>query len=196
MKKVFSITVFCILFQYIIFGSSSNLFSTLKDSINEEINRPNLQIKGARVYQENTLLTKSEVLNILSTYPNIALKYKNGKNLRSTGGFLIAGSIVTMTGGLILMINGIETNNSNNGYNSESDLYYNGYYYIGISIVSLGEIMLDGGIALSIVGKVQIKHSIQHYNSTINSAYKNKPEKINYQFGLLDNGRFGLRLTF
>lgn len=196
MKKMLLTTVFCVCIQFLTFGSSSNCFSTSNDSLNNEISKPALHIIGTRVYKGDTLLTKNEVLNILRTSPDIATRYEKGKNLRNTGGLLIAGSIISMTGGIVLMIKGIETNTTNNGYYNDSDISYNNNYYLGLVVVSIGELMLDGGIACNIIGKIQIRRSINNYNASIYSALKYKPGEITYQLGLLDNGKFGLRLVF
>jgi hypothetical protein len=66
---------------------------------------------------------------------------------------------------------------------------------LGLAITTIGELMLDGGIACSIVGKIQIKRSVRNFNASAQSAYRN-PTGLQYQLGFLDNGNFGMRLTF
>jgi len=79
-----------------------------------------------------------------------------------------------------------------NGY---SYFDYNGTYYLGLVIASLGELMIDGAVVCKIVGKGYIRKSIANYNQAIKtSGYV--PGSLNYQLGVLDNGMIGLKVTF
>lgn len=195
MKKVILTLIFSVSFPFLIFGSSLNDFSTQYDSLKQEISKPPLRLKGTKVYKETTLLTKDEVLNILSATPVNEKKYDKGTRLRGTGVGLIIGGAVTFVGGVALAVSGIETNTTDDYYYSYTSTDFTSKYYIGLAIGTIGELMVDGGIACSIIGKTMIRRSVFNYNETINqSGYV--PGLINYQFGLLDNGRFGLNLTF
>ncbi len=196
MKKMLLTAALCGCIQFLVVGSSLDDFLTPNDSLDKVTSQQVLHTVGAKVYKGDTLLTKTEVLRILGGYPSIATKYEKGKNLRKTSGLLIAGGIVTMTGGIVLMIKGIETGTADYGYYSDSEVHYNSNYYLGLAIGSIGELMLDGGIACSIIGKILIKRSINNYNTIFNASYKYEPGKIYYQVGLLNNGKLGLRLTF
>ena len=135
---------------------------------------------------------KNEVINILSSHPDILNQYQKGTGLRSTGSFLVVGGIVVFVGGMVVMATGIGTSTDYYGY---SYVTYNSNYFLGWGVAVVGELMFDGGIACRIVGKSKIRRAIYNYNNTIsNSSYE--PGVINYQLGFLDNGKIGLKLTF
>lgn len=196
MKNLFLTMIFCLSVPLSIFGSPSNNDSSDRDSVQNANNQPVLRVAGTKVYNGNSLLTRIEVSNMLGIYPKTASLYNKGKNLRSTGGILIVGGIATMTGGIVLMVKGIESYTSDNGYYSYSYTGYNDKYYAGLAVMTIGELMLDGGIACSIVGKIQIKRSIRNYNTAVHSAWQGVPGDIKFQLGFLDSGNIGLRLTF
>jgi hypothetical protein len=177
------------------FGQPSIGSSSEKDSVQNQVNQPTLRVSGTRVYQGNSLLTKSEVLNIMGVYPKAASLYTKGKSMRGTGGFLIVGGIVTMTAGIVVIVDSYESYDVNGGYYTYSYSGFGDNYYLGLAITTIGELMLDGGIACSIVGKIQIKRSVRNFNASAQSAYRN-PTGLQYQLGFLDNGNFGMRLTF
>lgn len=165
------------------------------DTVQNTGGKPVLRVTGTQVYQGNSLLTKSEVLNIMAVTPGPAKLYNKGKNLRGTGGLLIVGGIAAMTGGIVIMVNSFESYDVDNGYYSYTYSGFGDKYYAGLAVATLGELMLDGGIACTIVGKILIKRSVRNYNASVNSALWN-PGEVKYQLGFLDNGNIGLRLTF
>jgi hypothetical protein len=191
MKQLILTTVLCVCAQFLTWGSSNSI-----DSLNIRTVQPALKIEKTRVYDGKTLLSKNEVLNVLSAYPKIAAQYEKGKKLRSTGGVLIPVGLVTFVGGVVLMVNGFDEKTSSYGYYSIYTRQPNGNYYLGLVIGTIGELMVDGGIVCSIIGKTNIRRSITNYNRAIKSTSQYVPGQINYQLGLLDNGNFGLKLTF
>ena len=194
MKQLFLFAFFCICFFSFASGTT-RVLTGAKDTLRVEGN-PVLKLEGTNVYKDGNLLSKREVLKILSPFPELASQYQKGKSLRTSGVLMILGGIGAMTGGVVLMISGIETNNSSSGYSSNPYVSYNDNYYLGIGVLTIGELLLDGGIACSIIGKIKVRRSINNYNKTAGTAFINKSESINYQFGLLDNGNVGLKLTF
>ncbi len=193
MKEVILLVIFSVCIPFLIFGSSPKDFSTQFDPLKQETTRPPLRLKGTKVYKETTLLTKDEVLNILSVNPSDRKKYDKGTRLRSTGAGLIIGGAVTFVGGVVLAVTGIESNTD--GYYGYTTTDFTSKYYIGLAIGTIGELMVDGGIACSIIGKTMIRRSVFNYNET-NKQSGYVPGLINYQFGLLDNGKLGLKFTF
>jgi hypothetical protein len=195
MKKAILTIIFSVCFPFLIFGSAPKDFSTQDYSLKQEISKPPLRLKGTKVYKGTTLLTKDEVLNILSATPSNGKKYEKGTRLRGTGVGLIIGGAATFIGGIALAVSGIETITTDTYYYNYTSTDFTSKYYIGLAIGTIGELMVDGGIACSIIGKTMIRRSVFNYNETNNqSGYI--PGLINYQFGLLDNGKFGLELTF
>lgn len=192
MRKLILTTVFCISIPLLVMGLPTNDLSSPEDSTRQEMGQPVLQVHGAKVYNGNTLLTRAEVVNFLSSSPAIASQYERAKGTRGVGvGLLVGGAVVT-TGGLIIMVSGMSESLDYDGYSFAA---YGDTYYTGLLVAVLGELMLDGGIACTIIGKIKIRRSISNYNNTVNQAgLKSVP--VNYQFGLLDNGNFGLKLTF
>ena len=72
---------------------------------------------------------------------------------------------------------------------------YDSKYYIGWAVAAVGELMIDGAVVCKIVGKSYIRKSIANYNQAIKpTGYV--PGSFDYQLGLLDNGRVGLKVTF
>lgn len=199
MRKTVLTTVLCVFTQFFIFGASDSLAGS-NDSIKKKIDKPFLETNNTQVYNGNTMLSKSEVLSILGTYPDLASQYRTGKDLRSTGSLLVAGGIVSMIGGTVLAVNGLlktaNTIYSDYEYYNDPALPFDNDYFLGLGISVIGELMIDGGIACNIIGRIKINRSINKYNETKSSAFKLTPEQINYQVGLLDNGKFGLKLTF
>ena len=161
----------------------------------QEALKPVLRVKGARVYNENVRLEKSDVLSIMNTVPAVAGKFEKGTNLRSTGGLLIIGGSAFLAGGVALAISGIETNTSDGYYYDYTYTDFTRNYYIGLIIATLGELMLDGGIACSIVGKITIKRAVRDFNYSSGQSGL-APEILKYQFGLLDDGKFGMKVIF
>ena len=195
MKRFILTTVFCICAQFLTWGSS-NCFIVSKDSASTVKAQPILKVHKAKVYDGKTLLSKNEVLNVLNAYPKIATQYEKGKKLRSTGGVLIPVGLATFIGGAVLMVNGFDENTTNYGYYTVYTRLPNGKYYLGLAIGTIGELMVDGGIVCSVIGKTNIRRSISNYNRAVKSTSQYMPGEINYQLGLLDNGNFGLKLTF
>jgi len=195
MKNILLATSFCLLIPLSMFGMPLNGASSEKDSVKNQLTQPTLRVSGTRVYQGNSLLTKSEVLNIMGVYPKTASLYSKGKSMRGAGGLLIVGGIATMTGGIVVMVNSYESYDVDGGYYTYSYSGFGDNYYLGLAVATLGELMLDGGIACTIVGKVRIKRSVRNYNTSVQSAF-GSPGNLQYHLGLLDNGNFGMRLTF
>ncbi len=178
-----------------IFGSGPNESNTLNDSISQELSNPVLRVKGTRVFKDKTLLKKSEVLNILSSNPTVAKKYARGMRTRSTGTALIISGIIAFAGGIGLMVSGIENNTADNYYYSYTYTSYGTNYYVGLIIGTLGELIVDGGIACSVIGKITIRRSIGDYNNSPKQTFY-IPGSMNYQIGMLDNGRLGIKISF
>jgi hypothetical protein len=193
MKKTILTTVFCICVPLLIFGSYPDDFNILKDSSKQETGKPVLRVRGAKVFDQNTLLKKSEVLNILSPTPAIAKQYQSGTHLRGARVPMIIGGSVLCAGGIVLMVTGIV--NETDDYYYGSYTTYSGTYYAGLAVAVIGELLIDGGIACGFFGKYKIKKSINNYNATVNPT-GDTPGFINYQLGLLDDGKIGLKLTF
>jgi hypothetical protein len=85
-------------------------------------------------------------------------------------------------------------------YNSStySTTTFDEAYFGGFVVAIIGELIVDGGIACSIIGKVKIRRAINNYNRSVTS-FNNKYSPggaLKYQLGLLDSGKFGLKLTF
>jgi hypothetical protein len=189
MKKPILIT-FVFFFSFIVAASSP-----LNDTITQDVRKP-LRISGKQIYTENILHTESEVLMLLSISPDFVAQYQKGKSLRRTGTGLLLGGIATITGGVAVAVVGtinspwVEVNGYGSGY-----IDYNGTYYLGLIIASLGELMVDGAVVCKIVGKGYIRKSIANYNQAIKtSGYV--PGSLSYQLGVLDNGMVGLKVTF
>ena len=192
MKKVILTTIFSVCIPIMVFGIQTNDLKTQNDSARIQENQKLLKVKGVKVFDGNTLLTKSEVLNILSVSPAIAAQYERASKTRTTGTFLLIGGAALFTGGVVTMVNNIDTHSDYYGYDI---VEYNDRYYVGLLIGTIGELMIDGGIVCTILGKVKIRKSISNYNKSLNQTGF-APVEVNYQFGLLDNGNFGLKLTF
>ena len=194
MKKAGLLLLVCWLFPLFTLGVCDDPFcvniNPLKDTV-----KPVLRVKGARVYNENIRLEKSDVLSIMNTVPAAAGKFEKGTNLRGTGGLLIVGGSALLAGGVALAISGIETNTSDGYYYDYTYTDFTRNYYIGLIIATLGELMLDGGIACSIVGKMTIKKAVRDFNYSARQSGLT-PEILKYQFGLLDDGKFGMKITF
>ena len=192
MRKAILFTMLCVCIQFLALGSTPIDFSSSSESL--KIGSPNsaLRVDGAKVFKDNVLLQKNEVLNILSSYPDISNQYTKGTGLRGTGTFLLIGGIVATPIGFVLMVDGaVKTVDNANSYNNNVDANY----YIGSLVLTAGVAMIAGGITCRIVGKAKIRRAINNYNRTIsNSSYE--PGVINYQLGFLDNGKIGLKLTF
>lgn len=189
MKRFILAVVFCICAPIFLSASSFSV-----DTSTLQPGKPLLRLKGIKVYDGNTRLTKGEVMNILSFSPVIAKKYEKGIKTKNAGTILLISGLVTFTGGIALMVSGIESTISDDYYYyTYTD--YSSNYYIGLAIGVIGELMVDGGIACSIIGKTTVRRSIFNYNEKRNSTGY-LPVKINYQLGLLDNGKIGVKLTF
>jgi hypothetical protein len=182
--------------QSFIFASSFDGINGSNDTLKTQSSQPKLVNHGVEVYKDGRLLTNNEVLNILSSNPKIEVQYQKGKDLRSTGGLLLFGGSIAMVGGIAMMVSGIETYTENNGYYSESYTEATDKYYMGVLVTAIGELMFNGGIACTVIGKIQIQKSIRNYNAQYKSGLGYQPGKINYQLGLLDNGQVGFRLSF
>jgi hypothetical protein len=191
MKRLIFSLVFCVCAQFITWGSNN-----FNDSLSTQTSQPILKVIGANVYNGNTLLSKSEVLTTLGAYPKIAAQYEKSKKLRNTGVLLIPTGSVIFIGGVVLMANGYDEKTTNFGYYTLYTREPNVNYFLGLAIGTIGELMLDGGIVCSVIGKTNIRRSISNYNRAVKSTSQYEPGQINYQLGLLDNGNFGLKLTF
>lgn len=150
-----------------------------------------LVVSGTSVFDGNRKLTPEEVLIILNPSSAYADQYNRGLSLRSSGVALLVGGGVVMVGGIVLMISGVESYNDIN----DSETEFANKYFLGLLATGLGELMVDGGIACTVIGKVKIRRSISHFNASGGSSYF-APQTINYRFGLLDNGNIGIKLTF
>jgi hypothetical protein len=151
-----------------------------------------LKVSNTTVLDGTRRLSNEEVMNIFSVSPKIATQYKRGVALRSSGIALLVGGGVVTVGGIVIMVTGIDTSSD---YYGSSTLDYNNNYYLGLLVAGIGELMVDGGIACTIVGKIKIRKSVSNYNAS--GGYSTfVPQSVNYKFGLLSNGNVGLRLTF
>lgn len=151
-----------------------------------------LSVSRANVYSGNMRLSYPQVNDILSPYPAIANQFNRGVDTRSTGLMLIIGGAVCSAGGIVMMVAGTDTYLD---YYGNYTIDYSGKYYTGLLISAVGELMIGGGIACSITGKMKIRRSIQNYNRATGN-FGLQPRSCNYSFGLLDNGSMGLRVTF
>lgn len=192
MKKAILTTILSICIPILVFGVQTNDLKNQGDSAKIQEYQQVLHVKGAKVYGENGLLTKSEVLNILSGSPAIAAQYERAAGTKSAGTALIIGGAVLATGGIVMMVSGMETVVDYNGYES---VEFGDKYYTGLLVSVAGELMAAGGIACTIIGKAKIRKSVSNYNNSLNQTGF-VPVQVNYQIGLLDNGNFGLKLTF
>ncbi len=195
MKTVILATLLLLVVPLSLVASPADCPPEARDSVQNAPVNPVLRVTGTRVYHGNTLLTKAQVLNLMALTPGPAKLYNKGKSMRGTGGLLIGGGILAMTGGIVIMVNSFESYVVDNGYYSYTNSGFNDNYYAGLAVATLGELMLDGGIACTIVGKIQIKRSVRNYNNAVNAAQWH-PGDVKYHLGLLDNGNLGLRLTF
>jgi hypothetical protein len=183
MKKIILTPLLCLCFSFLAFGSLPD------DTPQQDIRKP-LRMSGKKIYTEDILHSESEVLNLLNICPACVDQYQKGKSLRRTGTGLLVGGIVTLTGGMGVVIKGIVDSNYDNTY-----VIYDSKYYIGLVIASLGELMIDGAVVCKVVGKSYIRKSIANYNQAIKpTGYV--PGSFDYQVGILDNGRVGLKITF
>lgn len=183
-------TVTLVLFLCFYFQANA---SPSNDTTIQDVRKP-LRISGKKIYTEDILHTESEVLNLLSISPDFVSQYQKGRSLRKTGTGLLIGGIATITGGVAVAIYG-GINSPMVEINGYKYLDYNGTYYIGLVIATLGELMIDGAIVCNIVGKSYIRKSIANYNQAIKtSGYV--PGSFSYQLGVLDNGNVGLKVTF
>ena len=194
MKKTFLTLILLAGIKLLTFGSSPIDFNSSNDSLKKETNNSALKVVGTDVYKDNVFLNEDKVINILNPHPEILMTYEKGKSLRSTGTFLLVGGIVMATGGIALMVNGIEPSKSTY-YGSSSTPTYNDNYFLGLLVGTVGELMVAGGIVCRVVGKGKIRRAIYNYNNSSSSS-QYAPNEINYQFGLLDNGNVGMKLTF
>ena len=194
MKKTILTLILLAGVKLLTFGSSPIDFNSSNDSLKKETNNSTLKVVGTDVYKDNAFLNEDKVINILNSHPEILKTYEKGKSLRSTGTFLLVGGIVMATGGIALMVNGIEPSKSYN-YGSSSTPTYNDNYILGLLVGTVGELMVAGGIVCRVVGKGKIRRAIYNYNNLSSSSQYTSGE-INYQFGLLDNGNVGMKLTF
>lgn len=187
MKKTFLTPLLCLCFYCLAFGSVPD------DTPQQDIRKP-LRVSGKKIYTEDILHTESEVLNLLSISPDFVAQYQKGKSLRKTGTLLFIGGIVTFTGGFAVMGYGLFTSPTYEFY-GQTKYDYNSTYYIGWAIAAVGELMVDGAVICKVVGKSYIRKSIANYNQAIKpTGYV--PGSFDYQLGLLDNGRVGLKVTF
>jgi hypothetical protein len=147
-----------------------------------------LLVRNATVFDGTRRLSPAEVMNIFNATPRIAAQYDRAVRLRSSGVAMIVGGSVITIGGVVLMVNGIiNTDDSSDDYGSQ--------YYLGLLTTTVGELIVDGGIACSIVGKVKIRRSVSNYNAAMKQSGC-MPQQVVYRFGLLNNGGIGLRVTF
>lgn len=183
MKKAILTPLLCLCFSCLAFGSVAD------DTPQQDIRKP-LRMSGKKIYTEEILHSESEVLSLLSINPEFVSQYKKGKSLQGTGTGLLIGGIVTLSGGMAVMIAGIASTDF-----EDYSYVYDSKYYIGWAVAAVGELMIDGAVVCKIVGKSYIRKSIANYNQAIKpTGYV--PGSFDYQLGLLDNGRVGLKVTF
>jgi hypothetical protein len=188
---IFSIGSFTILNGQISSGSNTDTIKIIKDhSI--------LDDRGVDVYRDNKQLSVLQVEYLLSSYPKILRQYQKGRSLRSTGQTMLIGGGIAIVGGVVLMINGVgDKTESYNDYGYyEERREVDGKFVVGYFGVIVGALLIDGGIACTVIGKIKIKQSIRNYNASNQKSEYINPGAIKYNLGLLDNGRLGVRLTF
>ncbi len=127
MKKTILTMLFCVCVAFLVSGSADN------DSLMQDIRKP-LRMSGTKIYTENILHTESEVISLLSISPDIVAQYQKGKSLRSTGTVLLIGGIVTIGGGMAVMISGIADSEFGDTYYGSTVIQYDRKYYIGLII--------------------------------------------------------------
>lgn len=183
MKKTILGPLFCLCFSCLAFGSAPD------ETPQQDIRKP-LRLSGKKIYTEDILHSESEVVSLLSINPEFVAQYKKGKSLKGTGTGLLIGGIVTFSGGMALVFTGIAATDY-----EDYNYVYDSKYYIGWVVAAVGDLMIDGAIVCKFVGKSYIRKSIANYNQAIKPAGY-VPGSFDYQLGLLDNGRIGLKVTF
>lgn len=186
MKKLALLSIICFFAGFF----SISTAQTSSDSVvvqQKEIIQ--LDTEGGKVYSGIKQLKRKEVENVLAPYPEIYLQYKSGMKLKSKGTGLLIGGAVTALAGTGLMLYGIDNNN----YYDDIDANV----IIGSVGAIVGALMLDAGLVCTVVGNIKTVQSIKNYKKATNiQAEQNSPQNIQYQLGLLDNGKVGLQLTF
>lgn len=192
MKRAILATLFCVCISSLYAGSSAIYSGPESDTLQQQVRKP-MRLSGSKFYIEERLLSKTEALDLLSISPDLVRLYENGTSLRKTGTFLLVGGIIVMTGGIPVALYGILT--SPTVYSGTTKIDYNGTYYVGMIIAGIGELMIDGAIVCKIVGKSQLRRSVANYNEILKqTGYR--LGGFEYQMGLLDNGMFGIKVTF
>lgn len=181
---------FCSLFNT---GLSQPVQGQGSDNLLQE-NRKPMRMSGSKFYIEDRLLSKTEALELLSISPDLIKSYEKGSSLKRTGTFLLVGGIVVISGGIPVAIWGGVTSPTYE-FLGTTRIDYNGLYYAGLAIAAVGELMIDGAIVCKIVGKSQLRKTVANYNQILKQTGSRNGE-FEYQLGLLDNGMFGLKLTF
>lgn len=193
MKTFVAISLFLACCFSVIAGSPGFVPDTLSNGLQQQSRKP-LRMSGSKFYIEDRLLSKSEALELLSISPDLIRSYEKGSSLKKTGTFLLIGGIVVMTGGIPVAVWGGVTSPTYE-FLGTTRIDYNGLYYAGLAIASVGELMIDGAIVCKIVGKSQLRKTVANYNQILKRTDLRNGE-FEYQFGLLDNGMFGLKVTF
>ncbi|MBN2632099.1 MAG: hypothetical protein JXR66_00985 [Bacteroidales bacterium] len=181
---------FCSLFNT---GLSQPVQGQGSDNLLQQ-NRKPMRMSGSKFYIEDRLLSKTEALELLSISPDLIKSYEKGSSLKRTGTFLLVGGIVVISGGIPVAIWGGVTSPTYE-FLGTTRIDYNGLYYAGLAIAAVGELMIDGAIVCKIVGKSQLRKTVANYNQILKQTGSRNGE-FEYQLGLLDNGMFGLKLTF
>ena len=169
--------------------TSAQTDSISHQSLPKEKQLSMLDISGTTVYLNSRPITLSKAKGILSAYPIILEQFEKGKSLRGSGIGMIVGGAVIMVGGVSIMINSINASANTYGNTDPS-----GKYFVGLGLTVIGELMVDAGIASTIVGKIKMQRAIRNYNRAINR--NDHASVIDYKVGLLDNGQVGILLTF
>lgn len=194
MERILSITTVFLMFSFITFGTNLSNTKTTTDTLSHD-SIPKIDTRFGNVYSGSENISTERTIKILSPYPEIATKYQQGENLNDIGTGLIIGGAASIVGGIYLMVDGLK--NTVNNYNYSTNSYvYNQNYQLGNLATIVGNLMINGGIACKIIGKVNIAKSIRNYNNLINSNRRDEQNKISYQVGLLNNGNIGVKLTF
>lgn len=194
MERILSITTVFLMLSFIAFGTNLSNTKTTIDTLSHD-SIPKIDTRFGTVYSGSEKISAEKTIKILSPYPEIAIKYEQGENLNDIGTGLIIGGAASMVGGIYLMVDGLKNAVYNYNYSTNSGVYNKNYQFGNLATI-VGNLMINGGIACKIIGKINVAKSIRNYNNIINSKSSNEQNKISYQVGLLNNGNIGIKLTF
>jgi len=189
MKIIYFISLFCFLLQINISAVDFSISLDNKDSIAIQQNDSQklLLRPGNKVYYQNNLLSKQEVLDIYKDYPESSKLYSSGYTLTKVSTPLLIVGIVGTSTGLVFV-----------GIGAVSVLFYPGsdaykLYPIGFILGIVSVQMIPISIVLKIIGKNNISGSVKKYNQSQIKSLRNT--KFEYSIGIVSSG-LGLQVRF